>query len=90
MSPILDYIWRAKVPENHVFYGIFCSSAFSVLGAFEKALVELATPRLDPRGGGRGRGKPLPRALGTGRSEKRSPLSHRRPEGWWDYCCIIV
>ena len=38
-------------------------------------------PPQDPRGGGRGRGKPLPRGV----EESILKLNHLSPEGWWDY-----
>ena len=38
------------------------------------------TPGQDPRGGGRGRGKPFPRGV----EESIWTLNHLSPEGWWD------
>ena len=56
----------------------------------QEAPTTLDTRGPGPRGGGRGRGKPLPRGLkpeGLKRRgvENRHPtLDHPSPEGWWD------
>ena len=45
-------------------------------------------PYFGAQGRVRGKGKPFPRALGD--RKKRITLSHRRPEGWWDYAVITL
>ena len=75
------------MPFRIVFYSIFCISALSRRSPILEAASPLRTALLNSWGGGRGRGKPLPRALGNGESEDRTKtnhLGHRRPEGWWD------
>ena len=57
-------------------YCILQNSAFSLLEAILDALSGLATPDLGSRGGGRGRGKPLPRGLGQGADSREDTLSH--------------
>ena len=44
------------------------------------------TPGQDPRGGGRGGGKPLPRGV----EERILKLNHLSPEGWWDLVTMII